>query len=322
MSESILSAPYFHNEEAAYEFVEARLWPNGPVCPHCGGTERNGKMGGKSTRIGAYKCYDCRKPFTVKIGTIFESSHIAMRLWLQAIFLIASSKKGISSNQLHRTLGITLKSAWFMSHRIREAMKADGGFFSPEGGTIEADETYVGGKESNKHASKRAKGAKGGGIGKQMVFSLIERGGKVRSMHLNTINASKLRPYLQQQFNMAKTHLRTDGEGQYRILASEFASHEAVNHSVGEYVRGAAHTNTIEGFFSILKRGIMGTFHHVSAAHLQRYVTEFDFRYNHRQTKTQIDGKWVKAGHSDVERAEALLVGVKGKRLTYKTVGC
>src|ERR1043165_858698 len=145
MSASILSAPHFHNEEAAYKFVEARVWPRGPVCPHCGGVERIGLMGGKSTRLGTYKCYDCRKPFTVKIGTIFESSHIPLRLWLQAIFLIASSKKGISSNQLHRTLGLTLKSAWFMSHRIREAMRLQG--LAPMGhggGGVEIDETYIG----------------------------------------------------------------------------------------------------------------------------------------------------------------------------------
>lgn len=174
MSNSILSRPYFHNEEAAYEFVEARIWPRGAVCPHCGGTERNKKMGGASTRIGTYKCYDCRRPFTVKIGTIFEASHIPMRLWLQAIFLIAASKKGISSNQLHRTLGITLKSAWFMSHRIREAMASNpDGFLGSGGGTVEADETYIGNSaRSVAGKAARAAGVQYGGDHKEKVVAV------------------------------------------------------------------------------------------------------------------------------------------------------
>ena len=183
MSNSILSKPYFHNEEAAYEFVEAHIWPRGAVCPHCGGTERNKKMGGESTRVGTYKCYDCRKPFTVKIGTIFEASHIPMRIWLQAIFLIASSKKGMSSNQLHRTLGITLKSAWFLSHRIREAMASSpDGLLGQGGGTVEADETYWGTSPRSKRAIEINKaGGKVSGNDKQKIISLVERNGSVRS---------------------------------------------------------------------------------------------------------------------------------------------
>ena len=321
MSASVLSAKHFHDERAAYEFVEAHLWPRGPVCPHCGGVERNSKMNGASTRIGAYKCYDCRKPFTVKIGTIFEASHIPMHKWLQAIFLISSSKKGISSHQLQRTLDITIKSAWFMSHRIREAMKSVGGMFSEGGGTIEADATYVGGKEKNRHRSKRNPKIIGG-VGKQCVFSLVQRNGGARSFHIQTVDSATLKPILLEQLNVAKTRLMTDGERPLRALKSIVASQETVNHEVGEYVRGDVHTNTVEGFFSILKRGIIGTYHHVSAAHLHRYTAEFDFRYTNRQGNEKIDGKWVKTGLSDSERANAILKGVKGKRLMYKTVSC
>src|SRR5258708_29321256 len=211
MTKSILSKEYFHDEAAAYAYVEARIWPKGPVCPHCGGTERNKIMGGKSTRVGLYKCYDCRQPFTVKIGTIFESSHIPLHIWLQAIFLISSSKKGISSHQLQRTLGVTIKSAWFLSHRIREAMKASDGPFSTGGATIEADATYVGGKERNKHRSKRDP-QHIGSVGKQCVFSLVQRSGGVRSFHVPSVNAANLKPILQSQLNLKKTHLMTDGE--------------------------------------------------------------------------------------------------------------
>jgi transposase-like protein len=193
MSASILSAPFFHNEEAAYAFVESRVWPRGPVCVHCGGVERIGKLQGKSTRVGVYKCYDCRKPFTVKVATIFEDSHIPLRLWLQAIFLIASSKKGISSNQLHRTLGITLKSAWFMSHRIREAMRS-GGFapFGSDGGVVEADETFIG-----RDYSKKPKGVKRGRgyEHKNKVLSLVDRSaGQSRSMVVDDLKAKTLLP--------------------------------------------------------------------------------------------------------------------------------
>jgi transposase-like protein len=309
MSASILSAPYFHNEESAYEFVQSRLWPdNKPVCPFCGTQDRVGKLAGKSTRIGVHKCYECRKPFTIKVGTIFESSHIPLRLWLQAIFLIASSKKGISSNQLHRTLGVTLKSAWFMSHRVREAMREGKlGPLGGEGKTVEADETFIGGKEKNKHRNKRNAGNIGG-QGKEIVFSLVERGGAVRSEHVREVSGETLAPILREQLKQ-ETTLMTDEAGQYRNVGKEFARHQAVNHGIGEYVRGNAHTNTIEGYFSILKRGIVGTYHHVSAKHLKRYLAEFDFRYNNR----------VKLGVDDKQRAELLLQGVVGKRLTYQT---
>ncbi len=314
MSESILSAPHFHNEEAAYEFVESRIWPHGPVCPHCGGVERNKLMGGKSTRIGLYKCYDCRKPFSVKMGTIFESSHIPLRLWLQAIFLIASSKKGISSNQLHRTLGITLKSAWFLSHRIREAMK-DGGLagFGSDGGDVEIDETFIG-----HDFTKKPKGVKKGRgyEHKNKVLSLVDRTtGRAKSVVVDNLKLATLLPILQANIS-PKARVMTDEAAQYNNryngLKRYFDRHGIVRHGIGEYVSytdKTVHTNTIEGFFSIFKRGMKGVYQHCGHNHLNRYLSEFDFRYNNRAAN----------GVSDIERAEKLLLGVKGKRLTYTT---
>jgi transposase-like protein len=293
-------------------------WPDGPICPHCGAVDRITKLQGKAHRVGLYDCGHCRDQFTVTVGTVFESSKISLDKWLFAAALMASSKKGVSSKQVERMLGVTYKTAWFMTHRLREAMKAPGGAFSSGGATIEADETYVGGKERNKHRSKRD-GVRGT-AGKQAVFSLVERGGKVRSYHLPTVNAETLRPILTAQLAAAKTRLMTDDAAQYRIVSTMFQSHDAVNHSGGEYVRGDAHTNTVEGFFSILKRGIIGTFHHVSPQHLQRYATEFDFRYNHRETKIKVDGKWVKAGFNDAERMLEIAKGIGGKRLTYRRI--
>ncbi len=308
---SRLSADHFHNEEAAYAFVEARLWPNGPVCPHCGATDDHvGKLKGKTTRVGLYKCYACRKPFTVKIGTVMESSHIAMRYWLQAIYLFCASKKGFSTRQLQRTLGCGLKTAWFLGHRIRAAMAELGvdqaGPLGGAGATVEADETYIGGKEKNKHKWRRHSG--GGGVGKQVVFALVERGGRVRAMHLPKVTGATLRPIMQAHVHRA-SFVMTDEAGQYRYAGEDFAKHESVNHGQDEYVRGDAHTNTAEGFFSILKRGITGCYFHVSEAHLHRYLSEFSFRYSNRSA----------VGIEDFSRAELALKGVAGKRLTYET---
>ncbi len=305
---SYLSQPHFHNEEAAYAFVESRVWPNGPVCPHCGGTERNKLMGGASTRIGTYKCYDCRKPFTVKVGTIFESSHIPLRLWLQGIYLIAASKKGISANQLHRTLGITLKSAWFMGHRIREAMRDNSTDLLGGGGSIvEADETYM--------ASKRGEKAIQGGGHRSKVLSLVSREGRTRSFHVANLDKDNLKPIL--LAHIAKdTHLMTDGAGHYKKIGQEFDLHESTNHTQKEYAKDSkvkgvrTHSNTVESYFGILKRGISGIYHHVSEEHLQRYVDEFDFRFTNRKSM----------GVDDVQRADLLLKGVVGKRLTYETI--
>ena len=304
---SILSAPHFHNEEVAYEFVEARVWPNGRVCPHCGTVDRSGKLKGKSTRIGAYKCYACRKPFTVKVGTIFESSHVKLHLWLQAIFLIAASKKGISANQLHRTLGVTLKTAWFMGHRIREAMRSgDLSPFGAGGGAVEVDETFIGHDKSIKPRGQK----KGRGYAhKHKVLALVDREtGKARSMVVDNLKASTLGPIVCENV-AAEARLMTDEAGQYQIIGPMFAEHGVVRHNRGEYGRGDTHTNTIEGYFSIFKRGMKGTYQHCAKGHLHRYLAEFDFRYNHR----------IALGLEDQERAEKLLRSIVGKRLTYQT---
>jgi len=307
VAKSVLSAPQFHNEEAAFAYVEALLWPNGPTCPHCGATEEQiGRLQGKSSRIGLRKCYACRGTFTVRMGTIFEDSHLALHLWLQVIHLMCASKKGVSTRQIQRMLQCSMKTAWFLTHRIREAMK-DGmiGPLGGEGMTVEADETYIGGREKNRHRSERA--VRGGVAGKEPVLSLVERNGRVRSMHIGRVTAENLRPILVAQIDDASL-LCTDEAAQYRRMGEDFR-HEAVNHSADEYVRGPFHTNSVEGFFSILKRGIVGCYFHVSEAHLHRYLAEFDFRYSNRE----------KLGIDDAARANLAIKGFAGKRLTYET---
>jgi len=305
---SDLQNPIFHNEAKARKWLESHLWPDGPVCPHCGSVDVT-KLRGKAHRTGVHQCNEkeCRQQFTVTVGTLYERSKIPLSKWLMATYLLCASKKGMSTRQLSRMLGVSVKSSWFMTHRIREAMREGKG--GPLGGTgkiVEADETFIGGKEKNKHRSKRnAKNI--GGMGKEPVFSLLERGGTVRSHHVTSVSAKTLRPILVTQVNRSST-LMTDGEGQYRIVGPEFDRHEWVNHGIGEYVRGEAHTNTIEGYFSILKRGIFGTYQHVSQQHLKRYLGEFDFRYNTREL-------------TDLERATEAAKGITGKRLTYRRTG-
>ena len=306
MSKSIISAPYFHNEEAAYAYIEAKVWPNGrPVCPKCGEKKRIGKLQGKSTRIGLYKCYACRKPFTVKIGTIFEDSHVPMRLWLQAIYLMCASKKGISANQLHRTLGVTLKTAWFMGHRIREAMReGELAPFGSNGGTVEVDETFLWNEENV--PKKR------GYAHKRKILSLVDReSGEARSIVIDNLSAKSVVPILKDNI-VQEAKVMTDDAGQYRYLDEHFSEHGCVCHSAGEYVslaNPAIHTNTVEGFFSIFKRGMKGVYQHCKKKHLHRYLAEFDFRYNKRLAK----------GIDDAQRADKLLSSVVGKRLTYQT---
>jgi transposase-like protein len=304
-----LYRPEFVDADKARAWLERELWADGRPCPHCGVLHASTKIGGTTARPGLYMCNACRKQFTVTVGTLYERSKIPLNKWLAATHLMMASKKGISALQIGRMLGLSKKTAWFLCHRIRESLRDTE--LTPLGGagmTVEADETYVGGKEKNKHRSKRNANHIGG-VGKEMVFSLVERQGRVRSHHLANISAKNLRPLLEEQLaDASKTDLMTDGEGQYRLVASMFKSHQVVNHGIGEYVRGNAHTNTVEGYFSILKRGITGTYHHVSGEHLKRYLAEFDFRYNNREA----------LGIGDRERMVKSIAGIVGKRLTYR----
>ena len=297
-----LNAPHFHDEEAARAYLEALRWPHGPVCPHCGTVDK----AYATKRPGKYRCgsKECRKDFTVKVGTVFESSHIPLHKWLLAAYLLCSSKKGISSHQLMRALGITYKSAWFMTHRIREAMRT--GSFSPVGGsgkTVEADETYIGIKAGRKKA-------KSGYGHKRAVLSLVERNGEVRSFHVDRATVAEIVPLVRMNVSR-ESRLMTDESRLYWKLGAEFASHDAVEHGKDEYVRGDIHTNTVEGFFSIFKRGFKGIYQHCGEQHLHRYLAEYDFRYNNR----------VRFGIDDEERTRIMLAAIGGKRLTYRRVG-
>lgn len=300
---SVVSAPHFHNEAEAIERLEEIVWPNGPHCPRCGAFDRITPV--KGGRAGLRRCGPCKREFTVTVGTVFERSHVKLHIWFQAAHLLASSKKGISAHQLHRTLGVTYKTAWFMAHRLREAMRELkteplGG----EGMTVEFDETFVGGKEKNKHGWQRD-GKNIGGRGKEAVFALVERGGKVHSRHVPTVTGATLRPILDAQIEDSTRTMSDDGGAR---IGHGRANHQTVNHSIGEYVRGDAHTNTIESYFAILKRGIVGTYHHVSPQHLKRYLAEFDFRYNNR----------IALGIGGGVRADNALSGIVGKRLMYR----
>jgi len=304
MSNAILDARHFHDEEAAFAYLEAKIWPNGPVCPKCGETARVSKMRGKSTRVGVYKCYACRKPFRATVGTVFEASHIPVRLWLQAIHLMASSKKGVSSNRLHRVLGVTFKTAWFMSHRIREAMHVIGmETMGGEGKVVEVDETFIGrldGMPKQPHSG-------GASSFKNTVLTLVERGGGARSFHVEGTRVADIVPIV--RANIAReTRLMTDEARHYVAVGKEFAEHGAVEHSADEYVRGDIHSNTVEGYYSIFKRGMRGIYQHCGEKHLHRYLAEFDFRYSNR----------VALGVNDVDRADRALQGIVGKRLTYR----
>jgi transposase-like protein len=299
---SVLSKPYFHDETEAYAFLEGLLWPEGPTCPHCGNAdpEKIGQLKGKTTRVGLKKCYACREQFTVKVGTVYESSHVPLHKWLQATFLLTSSKKGFSAHQLHRVLGVTYKSAWFMAHRIREAMRA--GNLPPLGGegkAVEADETYIG---------KKAGERKRQGVAhKRTVLALVERGGNVRTFHIDKATTANVGKIVVDNVRK-ESALMTDEAKHYKLVGRRFARHEVVKHKADEYVRGDAYTNTLEGYFSVFKRGMKGVYQHCGEKHLHRYLAEFDFRYNNRSA----------AGVEDTERATTALRGIVGKRLTYR----
>lgn len=295
-----LTKPIYTNPDAAREHLESLRWADGVFCPHCGGTEKIKKLEGKSTRPGVHKCNDCRKPFTVTVGTVFERSKIPLNKWLLAAQLMAASKKGISAHQIHRMLGVTYKSAWFMMHRLREAMTSEGGMLGGGGEPVEVDETYWG---NSKPKSKTARGYDH----KMKIMSLVERDGQKVSYHMDKVTAATVRPILKAKIS-EQAQLMTDEAAVYTKVGREFAKHGVINHGAKEYSRGIVSTNTVESSFAILKRGLYGTFHHVGERHLLRYTSEFDFRWNHRKV-------------TDDQRADAILRGIEGKRLTYLQTG-
>jgi transposase-like protein len=294
-----LSNPIFHDEAKAREWLEARVWPNGPVCPHCKAENRATLMNGKTTRAGLYQCNACLKPFTVTVGTLYERSKIPLHTWLAVTHLMMSSKKGMSALQISRMIGKPYKTVWFLCHRIRESLKASPDLppMGGEGKVIEADETYIGGKAKNRAFRETAP--------KQAVFTLIERDGHARSFHVATVTAKTLRPIIDANTNKASAFM-TDESTLYPKIGATFSMHGTVNHSANEYARAYFwHSNTTECYFSLLKRAIFGTFHHVSEAHLHRYTAEQDFKWNTRKV-------------TDFDRFETSIPGIVGKRLMYR----
>jgi transposase-like protein len=294
-----LSNPIYTDENKAREHLEALRWPDGPVCPHCGVVDNAVALNGKSTRPGVYKCRDCRKPFSVTVGTVFERSKIPLHKWLAANHMLVSGKKGTSAHQVHRTLGVTYKTAWFMMHRLREAMAPakDAGPIGGPGKSVEADETFLGkSPKTRKKAPLHAKPDR-------VVLSLVERGGSLRSIYLD---GKTVREFLMPKVLHDDSRLLTDGAAHYKF---QYAKHESVDHSKFEWTRGDVHTNTLESFFSIFKRGLTGVYQHCGSQHLHRYLAEFDFRYNNRS----------KLGIEDAERADNALKAIGGKRLTYRS---
>lgn len=329
MAKSVLSAKHFHDEQAAFDHIEALLWPNGPVCPHCGGegyalkpvigkasVRKDGTVKPAPRRLGVKKCRACQVQFTVRVGTIFEDSRAPMHIWLQAIALMAASKKGISSNQLSRTLGVTLKTAWFMSHRIRMAMTA-GSMRGPMGGAgkvVEVDETYFGKVEHETETrmdGKPMRRRRSSSKNNRAVVALVERGGSARTFHVAEANIATVQKIIRDNIDPA-SRLHTDASPLYTAVGKEFAEHDSVRHTLGEYVkyRGgeAIHNNSCESYFSVFKRGMKGVYQHCSEKHLHRYLAEFEYRFNNR----------VALGVDDEQRAETVIAQVVGKRLTYK----
>jgi transposase-like protein len=306
---SVLSRPEFHDEAKAFEHLENIIWGDEVSCPHCGGMERITKVKAnveKRIRLGLWRCGDCKKQFTVKVGTVFEHARIPLHKMLQAVYLMTSSKKGISSHQLHRILEITYKSAWFLAHRIREAMRSgDLRPFGGNGGVVEADETFIGREPG-------ATPGRGGYYHKMKVIALIDRDtGRSRAMVIDRVDTNTIKPIL--LGNIAReARLMSDEAPHYKRLGGMFSARANVNHKLGEYVNlqdRTIHTNTIEGYFSIFKRGMKGTYQHCGKKHLHRYLAEFDFRYSNRQA----------LGFNDADRSVEAMKGIVGKRLTYQT---
>ncbi|MGE0530925.1 MAG: IS1595 family transposase [Hyphomonadaceae bacterium] len=321
MAKSVLAAAHFHDEAAAFAYLEGKLWPQGPVCPKCGGEgyALNGVKDKKGReRLGLKKCRACRAQFTLRIGTIFEDSHAPLHIWLQAIALMAASKKGISSNQLSRVLGVQLKTAWHMSHRIRMAMAPARGSLPPMGGAgrvVEADETYFGKSELQTDVrldGKPMKRRKSSHRNRRAVVALVERGGSARTFHVDDANIATVQKIIRENVDR-QSRLQTDASPLYTAVGKEFAEHDSVRHTMGEYVKyrdgEAIHNNSAESYFSVFKRGMKGVYQHVAEKHLHRYLAEFDYRHNTR----------TKLGWSDQERADQLIAQVVGKRLTYRT---
>ena len=308
-----LTNPIFNDKEAARRHLEQIRWPDGAYCPHCGEAENVKLLKGKSHRPGLYKCYSCKGHFSITVGTVFERSRVPINKWILAAHLMAASKKGISAHQIHRTVGVTYKTAWFMLHRLREAMKDHTGLLGGGGSVVEVDETFWGGEARKKLKPKKARGYHH----KEKILALVERNGRARSFHVPSISGKTIFPIL--KAHIAKdTHINTDEGSNYvhaaqnkenesRPLEKMFDKHSFIKHHVGEYVRGDVTTNSIEGFFSIFKRGLNGIYQHCSTQHLHRYLYEFDFRYSYRE----------KLGYDDSQRADILLKGIEGKRITY-----
>ena len=293
-----LTNPIFSDVDKAREHLERINWPEGPFCPHCGEVENVKRLEGKSTRAGLIQCNSCHGNFTVTVGTLFERSKVPLNKWMLASYLLAASKKGMSAHQLHRMLGVTYKTAWFMMHRIRAAMVDESGPLGGPGMIVEADEAFVGGKQGNRAYRKVAP--------KKKVVSLVERGGRARSFHVANIHGNTVRGALVTNIDRAST-LMTDEARIYWSVGKEFARHGHTLHAGRHYAKGDIHSNSAENFFSILKRGVIGTYHHWSEAHMHRYLAEFDFRYSTKDI-------------TDAERSTELLRGIVGKRLTYRRI--
>lgn len=311
-----LADPRFTNPDDARQWLEAQRWPNGPICPHCGNVDPQKITGlhGKAHRPGLYQCAECREQFTVTVGTVMERSKIPLHKWVMAMHLLSSSKKGMSAHQLHRMLGITYQTAWFLAHRIREAMREDG--LAPLGGggkVVESDETYYGPVDTPKVRTQTTKGTpftKSGRTSpsnKRPIVALVERGGSVRTFHVPVADRATVEKIVTDNIDR-ESCLHTDESRLYSQAAKYFAAHETVHHTSGEYVRGDVHTNSAEGYFSIFKRGMRGVYQHCREKHLHRYLAEYDFRYNRRTA----------LGYNDTDRAEDVVRGAEGKRLTYQ----